>query len=122
MLSSVCLLWKNVCSGILPIFDWACLFLDIALYEPFILDINPLSALCHCSVSKLCLFVTPWTLARPASLSFTISQSLLKFMSTELVVLSNHLIPCHPLFLLPSIFPGIRIFSNELALHISWPL
>ena len=67
------------------------------------------------------LFGSPWTTARQASLSFTISQSLPKFMSIELVMPSNHLILCHPLLLLPSIFPSIRIFSNESALHIRWP-
>ena len=63
----------------------------------------------------------PWIAARQASLSFTISESLLKFTSTELVMPSNHLILCHPLLLLPSIFPSIRVFSNELALYIRWP-
>ena len=62
-------------------------------------------------------FVTPWAPAHQASLSFTISQSLLKLMSIESVMLSNHLICC-PLLLLPSIFPSIRVFSHELALHI----
>ena len=66
-------------------------------------------------------FVTPWTAACQASLSFTISQSLLKLMSIELVMPSNHLILCHPLLLPPSIFPSIRVFSNESALHIRWP-
>ena len=61
-------------------------------------------------------FSTPWTAARQASLSFTSSQSLLKFMSIELMIPSNHLIFCCPLFLLPSIFRSIRIFSNEVAL------
>ena len=64
--------------------------------------------------------MTPWTVAHQTSLSFTISQSLLKFMSIESVMLSNHLILCHPL-LLPSMFPSIRYFSNESALHIRWP-
>ena len=64
---------------------------------------------------------TPWTAAHQASLSFTISQSLLKLMSIELVMPSNHLILCHSLLLLPSIFPNIRVFSNESALHIRWP-
>ena len=59
--------------------------------------------------------------AHQASLSFSISQSLLKFMSTELVMPSSHLILCHPLLLLPSIFPSIRVFSNESVLCISWP-
>jgi len=59
--------------------------------------------------------------ALQASLSFTISQSLLKLMSIESVMPSNHLILCHPLLLLPSMFPSIRVFSNESALHIRWP-
>ena len=63
---------------------------------------------------------TPWTAARQAPLSITNSQSLLKLMSIELVMPSNHLILCHPL-LLPSIFPSIRVFSNESVLHIRWP-
>ena len=67
------------------------------------------------------LFVTPWTAAHQASLSFTISQSLFQLMSIESVITFNHLILCHPLFLLPSIFPSIRVFSSELALYISWP-
>ena len=64
--------------------------------------------------------VTPWTVELQDSLSFTISQSLLKLISTESVMLSNHLIPCRPL-LLPSVCPSIRVFSNELALRIRWP-
>ena len=63
----------------------------------------------------------PWATAHQASLSFTISQSLLKLMSIELVMPSNHLVLCYPLLLLLSIFPSIRIFSNESALHIRWP-
>ena len=73
------------------------------------------------SLNHVQLFVTPWTTARQASPSFTISWSLLKFMSIELVMLSNHLNLCCPLLLLPSIFPSIRVFSNESALHIRWP-
>ena len=69
-------------------------------------------------LSRVQLFVTPLTAACQAFLSFTISQSLLKFMSIESVVLSNHLILCCSLFLLPSVFPSIRVFSSELALHI----
>ena len=65
--------------------------------------------------------MTPWTAAHQASVSFTISWSLLKLMSTELVIPSNHLILCHPLLFLPSIFPSIKVFSNELALSIRWP-
>ena len=67
------------------------------------------------------LFVTPWTVAHQAPLSTTISRSLPKFMSTESVMPSNHLILSHPLLLLPSIFPSISIFSNESALRIRWP-
>ena len=71
--------------------------------------------------SHVQLFVIPWTIACQAPLSFTISWCLLRFMSIELVSLSNSLILCHPLFLLPSVFPSIRLFSNELALCIRWP-
>ena len=67
------------------------------------------------------LLATPWTEAHQASLSFTLSQSLLKFMSIKSVMPSNHLILCRPLFLLPSIFPSIRVFSNESTLCIRWP-
>ena len=67
------------------------------------------------------LFATPWTAAHQAFLSFTISWILLKLMSIESVMPSNHLILCHPLLLLPLIFPSIRVFSNESALHIRWP-
>ena len=73
------------------------------------------------SLSRVQLFATPWTAARQASLSFTISLSSLKLMSIESVMPSNHLILYHPLLLLPSICPSIRIFSNELALCIRWP-
>ena len=72
-------------------------------------------------LSRVRLFATPWSAARQASLSVTNSQSLLKLMSIELVMPSNHLILCHPLLLLPSIFPSIKVFSNESALHIRWP-
>ena len=73
------------------------------------------------SLSHVWLFATPWTVARQASLSFTISWSLLKLMSIELVMPCNHLILCCPLLLLPSIFPSIRVFSNESVLHNRWP-
>ena len=66
-------------------------------------------------------FVTPWTSACQASLSFTTSWNLLKLMSIESVMLSRHLILCRPLLLLPSIFPNIGVFSKESALHIRWP-
>ena len=65
--------------------------------------------------------VIPWAAAHQAPLPFTISKSLLSFMSIELVMPSNHLILCHPLLLLPSIFPSIRVFSNESVLRIRWP-
>ena len=73
------------------------------------------------SLSCVRLFTTPWTSACQASLSITNSQSLLKFMSIESVMPSNHLILCCPLLLLPSIFPSIRVFSNESVLCIRWP-
>ena len=72
-------------------------------------------------LSRVRLFATPWTAARQASLSIINSQSLLKLMSIESVMPSNHLILCCPLFLLPSIFPSIRVFSNESVLCIRWP-
>ena len=73
------------------------------------------------SVAKSCPIVTPWTAARQPSLSFTTSRSLLKLISIELVMPSNHLILCHSLLFLPLIFPSIRVFSSELALRIRWP-
>ena len=73
------------------------------------------------SLSRPRLFVTPWTTARQASLSIINSQSLPKLMSIESVMPSNHLILYCPLLLLPSIFPSIRVFSNESALHMRWP-
>ena len=65
--------------------------------------------------------MTPWTAAHQASLSITNSQCLLKLISIESVMPSNHLILCHPLLLPPSIFPSIRVFSNESVLHVRWP-
>ena len=73
------------------------------------------------SLNHVWLFATSWIAACQASLSFTISWSLLKFMSIESVMPSNHLILCHPLLLLPSIFLRIRVFSNELSFPIRWP-
>ena len=74
------------------------------------------------SLSCVCLFVTPMNCSMSGSpLSFTISQSLLKFMSIESMMLCNHLILCYPFLLPPSVFPSIRVFSNESALHIRWP-
>ena len=73
------------------------------------------------SLSRVQLFATPWIAACQASLSFTVSQSFLTSISVELVMPSNHLILYHPLLLPPSIFPSIRVFSNESARHIRWP-
>ena len=73
------------------------------------------------SLSRVQLFATPWTAACQASLSITNSLCLLKLMCIELVIPSNQLILCPPLLLLPSIFPSIRVFSNESVLHIRWP-
>ena len=72
-------------------------------------------------LSRVQLFASPWTAAHQASLSITSSQSLLKLMSIESVMPSNHLILCHPLLLPPPVFPSIRIFSSESVLHIRWP-
>ena len=78
--------------------------------------------MCCCSVAKQCpTHATPLTAAHQASVSFTISQRLLKSMSGELVMLSNHLVICCCLLLLPSIFPSIGVFSNESTVHIRWP-
>ena len=73
------------------------------------------------SVTQLCLTATPWTAASQASLSITNTQSLLKLMPIKSMMPSNHLILYHPLFLLPSILPSIRVFSNESVLRIRWP-
>ena len=72
-------------------------------------------------LSRVQLFVTPWSAACQASLSITNSQSLLRLMSIESMMPSSHLILCHPLLLLPSIFPSLGVFSNESVLHIRWP-
>ena len=81
--------------------------------------------ICHVVVvvqwlSHVQLFVTPWTAAHQASLSFTLSRSTFKLMTFESMMPSNHLILCCPLLLLPSVFPSIMVFSNESALHIKW--
>ena len=88
----------------------------LQLVERISVEINSVQSLSHVSF-----FVTPWTAALQASLSFTISWSLLKLMSIESVIPSNHLVLCRPFLLLPSVFPSIRVISNELALHIKWP-
>ena len=92
-------------------------FVEHSLLEP-----SSHATMCCCSVlSRVRLFATPWTTACWASLSITNSQSLLKLISIESVMPSSHLILCRPLLLLPSLFPSIRVFSNELVLHIRWP-
>ena len=73
------------------------------------------------SLSLVQLFLTPWTVAHQTSQTITNSRTLLKLMSIKLGMQSNHLILCRPLLLLPSIFPSIRVFSNESVLHIRWP-
>ena len=88
----------------------------ITIFNNYTVNISSVQSLSHGR-----LFVIPWTAARQASLSINNSWSLLKLMSIESVMPSNHLILCQPLLLLPSIFPSIRVFSNELALHIRWP-
>ena len=87
-------------------------------------DLFQITGYLFCSVqslSRVWLFATPWTAARQASLSITNSRSLPKLMSIESVMPSNHLILCRPLLLSPSIFPSIRVFSNESTLSIRWP-
>ena len=92
----------------------------LSLLETVSLQVSIIHIYC-CSVAQSCLFVTPWTAASQASLFITNSQSLVKFMSIVLVIPFNHLILCHPLILLTSVFPSIRVFSNESVLHIRWP-
>ena len=84
--------------------------------KKFLINFSSVQLLSHVQ-----LFATPWTAACQTSISITNCQSLLKLISIELVMLSNHLILCCPLLLLPSIFPSIRVFSNETVLHIKWP-
>ena len=95
------------------------------LYPPQIRSLKPNhqsdKAVVVQSLSCARLFETPWTAALQAPLSFTISWGLLKVMSADSVMLSKHLILCHRLLRPPSLFPSIRVFSNELALHIRWP-
>ena len=90
--------------------------------EVFLFQKQKIGGGCCCSVAKSCpALYTPVDCSMPGFLSFTISWSLLKLRSIQLVMSSNHLILYHPLFFLPSIFPSIRVFSNELALCIRWP-
>ena len=92
--------------------------LRVKLYFSWADTFSMLLLFSHSAVSDSAI---PWTAACKASLSFSVSQWLLKLMFIESVMPSNHLILCHPLLLLPSIFPSIRVFSNESALHIRWP-
>ena len=97
------------------------------MYALLVMDVKENNNIKHVSGTAVsgrsccCCWVIPWTSACQASLSFTISLSLLKLMSFEPIMPFNHLILCHPLLLLPSIFPNIRVFSNESVLHIKWP-
>ena len=103
------------------IFKYKCKLRGTSLQS---LNISLISLLCVSSVQSLScvwVFATPWTAACQAPLSITNSWTLLKPMSIESVMPSNHLILCHPLLLLPSIFHSIRVFSNESTLHIRWP-
>ena len=94
--------------------------LHMALFCSFLWLGNILWLYC-CSVTQSCpIFAIPWTTAHQASLSFTISQSLRKLMSIESVMPSNHLVLCHSLLLLPSVFPSIKVFSNDSTLRIRW--
>ena len=110
--------WRGCGSSKPPTFPISCL-ICISLIRLFLY--NKLVAVVVQSFSHIRLFETPWTAARQASLSFTISRSLLKLMSIESVMASSHLILCHPRLLLPSILPSIRDFSDESALRIRWP-
>ena len=96
-----------------------CLAMQGTSVQSLVGEQDPPSLVVVQSLSCVQLFATPWTAAHQASLSFTI-KSLFKFMSIESMIPSNHLILCHPLLLLPSIFPSIRVFSNESNLCIRW--
>ena len=101
---------------------WATREAHKELYFTVIAEVDDLKLIAIVqSLNRVWLFVTLWTAACQASLSFIISRSLLKLMSIESVISSNHLILCQPLLLLPSIFSSIGVFSNEAALHIRWP-
>ena len=108
---------KCLFSSLAHVFDWVIYFSGVELEE--LLVCSFLNVAVVQSLSHVWLFTTPWTAARQASLFFTISQSLLKLMSIESVMPSNHLVLCHPLLLLPSTFTSIRIFSGESSLCIS---
>ena len=99
-------------------FPW---IMNISCFWPVLFNKNIMQISSVQSLSCIWLFATPWIAARQVSLSITNSQSSLKLMSVESVMASNHLILCHPLLLLPSIPPSIRVFSNESTLRTRWP-
>ena len=111
-----------MCTGLC--FNFSCTNANFSLINTQIVDNLSFQILIHFSsvqsLSHIQLFATPWTAAHQTSLYITSSQSLLKLMSIELVMPSNHLILCCPLLLLPSVFPSIRVFSKESALRIRW--
>ena len=114
-------LWASWIYGLLSdinleIFSFLLLEIFLMILSLFLLLLRSVQ-----SLSRVCLFAIPWTAVCQASLSITNSRILLKLMSIELVMPSNHLILCHPLLLLPSIFPSIRVFSNKSILCIRWP-
>ena len=100
---------------------WVLLYVASSWQEPKNISVVSVQFISVQLLSHVQLFATPWTAACQASLSITNSQSLLRLMFIELVMSSNHLILCGPLLLLPSIFPSIRVFSDESVLHIRWP-
>ena len=101
---------------------YACTLLKTTQYIKQQCQLQSLCSTCCCSVAWLCSTrQTSWTASHQASLFITISQNLLRLMSIKSVIPSSHLILCHSLLLLPSIFPSIRVFSSESVLHIRWP-
>ena len=117
---------KKLASVFLYQLEWVLFFLQVqALFAHWFLLHGLVDCLslyfCSCSVTESCpSLAIPWTVACQTSKSFIFSQSLLKFMSIESAMLSNRLILCIPLLLLPSVFPSIRVFSSESVLHIRW--
>ena len=117
----MCLVPSPLYKRLFPFLSAACSILWLLGHPPASLSAPLPHSQSVRSLSCAWLFVTPWTATHQASLSSTKSQSLLKLMSIESEMPSNHLFLCHPLLLLPSIFLSIRVFSNELALYIRWP-
>ena len=123
------LIWKDVCTSVFiavvfaTVNTWKqmkCPSTDKWIKKLWCIYVQWIGVVVFQSLKHVWLFVTPWTVAQKAPLPFTISRSLLKFMSNESVMLSNHLFLCSTILLLPSIFPSIRVFSNELTLCIGW--